>query len=409
MVNAQDKGFMKKLIGFVLTCFLITSCMNFDSQRIQPTRSNYNEALQYGDKYQLLLNIVRFRYNDLPYFFSVNNIIAQINYSNTFTGSVNNTWTPPPVNFATSGSDSVTVGEAPTITYTPLQGDAFIKKMLTPVDLRVMFMMVHSTAVDLNRLFRLFVLQIGPFENTTSDSVFARDDKSLNLEFMRMAKIMSHLAKHRQLILQADSIDGKFSVKMTLKSFNGFPPKKQAVLKKLGFSEQNLSVWIMQEKTVAVKQPTQLPLPLSSEDSVTHGVLKGVSRLPAIPSKFKEAHEKPKKIIILQTKPLFTVLTFLSKGVSTPANEQNRIMVGTRLPNQKYLNWQYYVADIFDVHACVSRPKNAFLMVRYRDKWFYIRDDDVSTKATFYIVSILMNLYEGNVQNGLTPFYSILT
>lgn len=409
-----SKGYMKYIIGLLLACLLVTSCVNYDSQRIQPTRNNYNEALQYGDKSQLLLNIVRIRYEDLPYFFSVNNIIAQINYSNTFTGGINNTWTPAPVNFSTSGSDSVTVGEAPTITYTPLQGDAFIKKMLTPVDLRVLYMMVHSTTADLERLLRVFVLRLGAFENNIADSSVAHNRAILNLEYVYMAKLLSRLIDSNKLKLSSDSIDEKFAVKLTLKGFNTLTPKRQRVLKKLGFSNTNSTIWVVQDKTAAVsgaipQQKLPIPAPSSEAKQLSNFLLEGTSRLVPIPTKLQAKSLKPKTIVLMQTKPLFTILIYLSKGVSTPADEQNRTIVGTQLPNGKFLNWQFYIADLFDVHVCSTKPRDVFLTVRYRDKWYYIRDDDISTKATFYGIGILMNLYEGNVQNGLTPFYSIIT
>ncbi len=412
-----SKGYMKNIIGLLLACLLVTSCVNYDSQRIQPTRNNYNEALQYGDKSQLLLNIVRVRYEDIPYFFSVNNIIAQINYSNTFTGGVNNTWVPAPVNFSTSGSDSVTVGEAPTITYTPLQGDAFIKKMLTPVDLRLLYMMVHSTAADLERLLRVFVLRFGSYENNIAISSVAHSKDILNMQYVRMAKLLSYLIDKNLLTLEPDVLDEKFAVKLILKDFSHLSPKKQGILRKLGFSSTNPIIWVVQDKTSAMRGavPQQnLPLPSTSasskeDEQLSAFVLGGASKLLPVPSRLQFKPAPPKTILLVQTKPLFTILIYLSKGVSTPADEQNRVIVGTQLPSKKYLNWQFYVADLFDVHSCKVKPRNAFMAVRYRDRWFYIRDDDISTKATFYSIGILMNLYEGNVQNGLTPFYSIVT
>lgn len=424
------------LIQILLASMLVTSCVNYSSERIPPTRTQYNEALQFGDKHQLLLNIVRLRYNDLPYFFSVNNIISQINYSNTFTGGTNNTWTPPPVNFSTSGSDSVTVGEAPTITYTPLQGDAFIKKMLTPVDLRILYMLLHNSDADIGKVMRVFALQLGPFENISNHR--GSRHAVIDLRFRKMVDLLTKLIDKRQLFLTSDAVNGKFAVKMELKNFAKQTPKAQKILRKLGFSKNNANVWIMQAGGGNIPSPTapagKTPMPSgtlqTAIDNVTSESIEPKevtppasytsfgegSKLVPIP-KFSHPERpvslaKPKKkILILQTRTLFMVLNYLAKGVHVPAYEINKnISTGSRLPNGLLLNWQFYTSGIFEVHVCKSKPKkNVFLSVEYRDRWYYIRDDDSVAKATFYVVTLLMNLYEGNVQSGLTPFYSIIT
>lgn len=426
------------LIQVLLAFMLVTSCVNYSSERIPPTRTQYNEALQYGDKHQLLLNIVRLRYNDLPYFFTVNNIISQINYSNTFTGGTNNTWTPPPVNFSTSGSDSVTVGEAPTITYTPLQGDAFIKKMMTPVDLRILYMLLHNSDADMGKVLRLFTLQLGPFENISN----RRGSKHVvvDLRFRKMVSLLTKLIDKRQLFLSTDVVDGKFAMKMELEGFTKQAPEAQKILRKLGFSETNANLWVVQADGGNLPSPTSSPGKSAAPAGALQTAIDNVtpestppkevtastassypsfgegSKLVPVPRFLYPERPVPvakpkKKVLILQTRTLFMVLSYLSKGVHVPADEINKhIATGTKLPNGLLLNWQFYTSGIFEVHVCKSKPKkNVLLSVEYRDRWYYIRDDDTVAKSTFYVVTLLMNLYEGNVQSGLSPFYSIIT
>jgi hypothetical protein len=44
------------------------------------------------------------------------------------------------------------------------------------------------------------------------------------------------------------------------------------------------------------------------------------------------------------------------------------------------------------IHSQKERPENAYVAVQYRGWWFYIADDDQSSKATFSLLNILFSL-----------------
>ncbi len=56
-----------KLI-FSTLCLILTACQNIGPKRLKPERLNYNRAIHYTEKQQKLLNIVRLRYGDSPFF-----------------------------------------------------------------------------------------------------------------------------------------------------------------------------------------------------------------------------------------------------------------------------------------------------------------------------------------------------
>ncbi len=97
---------------------LLPACTRFGAKRVQADRFSYNEAIARSQKEQMLLNLVRLRYRDLPEFLSVSSVLTQYNY----TGTV-----------GTQGA------ERPTITYTPLAGSQFSRRMLSPIPVEMMF------------------------------------------------------------------------------------------------------------------------------------------------------------------------------------------------------------------------------------------------------------------------------
>src|SRR4030095_4773717 len=80
---------------------------------------------------EMLLNLVRLRYNDSPLFLELGSVVAQYGYNAAFNAA----------GTAGGGSGGATVGgslaysEKPTVTWTPLAGEDFATRMLSPIPL----------------------------------------------------------------------------------------------------------------------------------------------------------------------------------------------------------------------------------------------------------------------------------
>src|SRR5262249_43328487 len=93
---------------------------------------DYNRQILRSSDAELLLNIVRLRYNESTLFFTVGGVVAQYSYD----ASLNAGGTAGGGNPAGgSVGTALAYNEKPTITYTPLQGEEFATRMLTPVTL----------------------------------------------------------------------------------------------------------------------------------------------------------------------------------------------------------------------------------------------------------------------------------
>jgi hypothetical protein len=106
-------------------------------------RALYSVSLADSWKEQTLLNIVKMRYIDPPVFVDIGNIVSS--YSLVQSASLGGTIIP-------SGGSSVPLGGAgtfsnsPTITYTPLTGNAYIKGLLTPLSPTLVFSAIQNGA-----------------------------------------------------------------------------------------------------------------------------------------------------------------------------------------------------------------------------------------------------------------------
>src|SRR6516225_8876385 len=110
-------------------------------QSLPRDRSAYSGSLSDSWKEETLLNIVKVRYLDPPVFVDVGNIVAS--YTLAQTASVGGTITPSGGSNATLGG-SVGLSNTPTITYTPLTGNAYIKGLITPLPPEVLFTAIQN-------------------------------------------------------------------------------------------------------------------------------------------------------------------------------------------------------------------------------------------------------------------------
>jgi hypothetical protein len=149
-------------LSFITT---IMGCASIGAYILPKEREKFNGALITSEEQQLLLNVVRMRFEDRPYFVSVDNITtsktisvsngAAISASPTTSNSLTTTTSPGmvPVQVLSNSFSSATsygltpnasYSDSPTVSYTPLQGEKFIKHMLAPFRLKYLYLLLES-------------------------------------------------------------------------------------------------------------------------------------------------------------------------------------------------------------------------------------------------------------------------
>lgn len=94
------------------------------------------------------------------------------------------------------------------------------------------------------------------------------------------------------------------------------------------------------------------------------------------------------------------VYYYLAHGVDVPAKHlECGLAKATLGPDHEVFDWHQVTQDLFTVHHAhqICRPKNAHVAVKYCDHWFYIANDDAASKSTFALVLLL-----ARVEFGLT-------
>lgn len=327
---------------------------------VSPNRFNYNEAITRSLNEQLLLNLVRLRYRDTPMFVDVGAVIAQ--YSMTGNASAS------PVFKIDGGSDSEyglglggSFTETPTITYEPLRGGAAAKRLLSPIDPATLSLLSQS-GWSIERLLVCCVSEINGITNARAATGPAPTVLPDNVQFRRLAELMRELQSEEQLL---------------------FRPV---------VDDEGVNIGV----TIAFKEGLQ-GSPVLRE-------IREILRLPADKNNFRLIPQVAKQgsdEIGITGRSLLGVFFFLSLSVETPPEHHQAGLVGGA-----DLDWQSVIDGLLRVRESPGEPTGAFVRIRYRDRWFYIADSDLNSKATFNLLTYLYTLQAAGAE-GASPLLTV--
>ncbi len=372
---------MKQIIQWVLWGifpFIFTSCHVSSHTAMYGSggRTAYNHAAQSTTNEELLLNLVRLRYSDTPYFMQLNNITTQFTYSGKFLPSI---YIPGfnqenPANLA----GELAWQNQPTIQYSPLQGKDFAVQLMHPLDLRIIQGLVY-TGWDVDRVFRILVQNMAEISNACSASGPFPQNPPNYKKFFEIVSLMRHFQLMGELQIGVRYVPGKNKISQAEENDNNFQPN----MMQISFPGKGEKAKTLADLLEATKH----------------------SRGRYFLSMYQDFNEKAE--IGIMTRSLLGCMYYLSLGVVVPEEHIKRGVVGNTLSSDGTpFDWSEMVGDLITIHSSDYCPKDAFLSISYRGLWFYICDHDVSSKRTFVLLQQIFNL-QANQKEQEVPFLSI--
>ncbi len=150
----------------LLSLLALTACTSIGPGRIPADRFDYNEAISRSSDEQMLANIVRFRYLSFPVFLTVSSVITTYTYDGSVGVQGSAGLSGITAVDTVGGSANLRYTERPTISYSPLSGQEFTRRLLTPIPVRAIFALGQAGwAVDL-----LMLTGIHPINNVENMS-----------------------------------------------------------------------------------------------------------------------------------------------------------------------------------------------------------------------------------------------
>ena len=348
-------GSWPTILAFTLLALILTGCETLGPKAIQAGRTDYNSAINKTDVEQLLLNIVRMRANDRPYFLEIASITstseleAGIGAEGEFNESLPDTY---------RSAGILRYLQRPTIIYQPLTGEKFVRQLMEPIDLNTI-LLLRLSGWEMDDILRVFANRINGVANATTAGDSTPEGIPVYESFLEVVEVMDELEDAGEMTIGASSDEnGELSELV----FNVFPEAR---------AEESF-----QEFARILKLNPQ---------SDTYRISIGLTR-------------GGKDQIIIETRPIMSAMFYIGQSIELPEEiiEKNKILV-VRDETGHPFDWQKVFKGLVRIRSSSERPRNAYAAVAYNGYWYYVPDDDVDSRETLTMLNIVLSLKAGGV------------
>lgn len=350
---------------FLVFIFSLCSCQStFGPRALKSTHPAYNQVIVNTMNQEMLLNLVRLKYRDRPFFLKVGSVTATFSMGAEIgvEGEYGIDWKRDIGDGrVVSPSVGMRYSQTPTISYTPLQGEAFLRSVLTPISLEAILVITQS-GWSVERVFGICVERINNLYNAPTASGPTPEDEPRYRKFRHMLEILRTLQSASVTEIGLD-LEAEKNRNMVF-SIDPNPDYQDLI------DELRSLLEVSQEMNQFEITTNFLDLQKDEWD--------------------------------VRSRSISSVLYYLSQNVEVPEEHKEAgLITVTKAKDGGEFNWDETPAGrMFKVRSNKSKPKNAFIAVPYRGAWFYIADDDLQSKSTFMLLSQLFNLQAGQTEDA---------
>ena len=138
----NSRGIVRTL-SIILAFVLISACSSIGPRTINRDQLDYGRSIGQNWKNQMLANLVRLRYVDMPIYLDVGQIVAGYTLETQLSGGLGYGTAFDSSNTASLGA-SGRFTDRPTITYTPKTGTEYLASLLTPIKPSSLLVLIQS-------------------------------------------------------------------------------------------------------------------------------------------------------------------------------------------------------------------------------------------------------------------------
>jgi len=304
-------------------------------------RGLYNEVISATDNEQTLELIVRARYGEPFGLLSVTSVTANLHAAATTNAEFG---VGPDANFKGNLvplSLGLAYEENPTISYTPVQGERYAKRLLSPVGLDLLVLLANIEHAP-DQLISILVKQVNGLQNPMYGPPAAR------AAFQDSIALLARLENAGQATWTSTPTTAGFAL-----AIHDYAPGNRDAVGEL------LRRWRLPENLARGDRDIVLPVKLAF-GSVT----------------------KPE--LILQTRSVYDLIELAASSVDVPPEHTAQAAAGEASSP---------LHGLLKIRNSATRPSGDLLVaVRYRGHWFYIPADDGPSKVAFRLLQTLINM-----------------
>ncbi len=348
--------------GLVLAALGLAGCASMGPETIQRDRFDYAAAISDSWKSQMLLNLVKARYGDVPVFLDV---ASAINSYSIESGVSAGATLPRPLG---AGSELYTLGatsrytDRPTITYNPLLGDKFSKSLMTPIQPGALLALIQA-GWSVESLLRCCVHTVNGLQNAGQRVMYSRP---ADPEFVELLQVLGRIQRAGGMGMRV--VRDKATQTTTL----FFRTRKSAAAPQdVAAAERMLGITV-----------------IAPEYTVVYG-----------------SGRKDDQEIAILTRSMLEILLDMSAYIDVPDAHvaEKRASPGFSETNKASGG----LAPLIRVHSAPERPPDSYVAIRYREHWFWIDDRDLASKGMFSFLMFLFTLSETGGAGQLSPVITV--
>ncbi len=349
----------------LLAALALTGCRSIGPRTIPRDRYDYSGSISDSWKRQTLLNIVKLRYLDPPIFVDVGQIVAgySLETSGNLGGQLSSAGAVQGNSLAMGGAVKFT--DRPTVTYTPLTGDKFVKALMTPLPSQSVFSTIESGWPADAMLFATVSRLNGLRNQEVSPAGFVNAEP----RFLRVLELMARIQSAGAVSLRIESDEQKHQTTLI-------------AIRSKDVSEETLA------QGRELRQLLGLA-PDATEFKLVSGSLAANDREVAV-----------------KTRSLLHILGLMAAQVEVPAEDMTG---GRAMPGlNEASNGGGAPVRLAHILSATKKPADAYVAVEYRGRWFWIEDSDLKSKRAFAFIMMLFTLMDTGEKQSL-PVLTIPT
>ena len=328
-------------------CLLLTvvsACSIVGPKSISAGRLQYAEAIDETEDQQMLLSIVKGRYGETSSLLAVSGIAANIRFSVRAGIEAGFSAGEAPL-----GDNLITGGmafeENPTISYTPLQGEKYLRQILTPLPLDILIMSLRSSTFK----GQILTFLVSRINNLSNPSFVNSASAATQGHFVKFVNLLTDLS-NAGILDFSKSANDKSSYYLLIRASSS--DYTQAISEFLS----------LLDLTVSKKDRDNIIIPIYFS-------------------------EKPRDSwgIGITTRSMFDVLEILRASVQIP---KDHIQAGITID---YPTIGLPGSDVH-IRSSINTPRGALTAIKFRGYWFYISETDRLSKAAFSLLRSMWSI-----------------
>jgi hypothetical protein len=324
---------------FVVVVLGLCGCAVVGPQSISAGRGVYTETINRTEDEQILNMLVRLRYDETFGMMSVASVTANLRFRAQAATNIGIGDSDDYAGNLVPLSAGVAYEENPTISYVPLSGEDFTRRMLAPVSVDE-WLLLGSGVRHPGEVFALAVRRVNGLRNSLLE------EESPSPAFARVVELYDRLRLAD--VLDNVAYPGKESEPGYFWDIHDYEAMHGDSVREL--------LGLIGIKIKPDGSPIILPL--------------------------REAVGSSTSAVHLKLRSAFDVLRLLGAGIEIPPAH---LEAGIVEPRTAAMN-------LITIRSAVQRPENATVRIRFRDHWFYIDATDTQSKRAFLFLQTFIGM-----------------